>query len=154
MFKRADICCFVGGAALFVYGVYQGLLGIEMAHDGVSVQGVVARNDPDDVIGTGQNKPVYSIVQFTDQAGVTHEVRTLTGSYPPHFAVGEKVDVFHRKGKPESARIADFENLYGGAIIASFVSNVIFLIGAIILGVESLGKRWRQRRAGHSTGSA
>lgn len=146
MFKRADLWCFVCGTALFLHSVYYMLLGIEMAHDGVAVQGVVIRNERSDPSRKPEEDPVYGIVEFTDQAGRKHEVRTATGRYPPQFSIGDKVDLFHLKGKPESARLANFQDRYWKAITGMFFSNVLLIIGVIIVGVESLAKRWRQRK--------
>ena len=51
---------------------------------------------------------IYSAVfVFTDSSGITHTIKSKSGSNPPRFPVGTKVSVLYRTQDPENAFIED-----------------------------------------------
>ena len=80
------------------------------------------------------------VVRFRDAAGGGHEFRSHVSSATPSYDVGERVTVLHAPGRPDQARIADFESLY-------LLPTLLGGLGAVLSAVGAVRLR-RQRRPG------
>jgi hypothetical protein len=74
--------------------------------------------------------PVYI---FRDGGGYGHEILSSASSYPPLYAVGEKIGVYYQARHPEEARIDGFFELWGTSTIAGGVGTVDLVVGMVLL---------------------
>ena len=54
----------------------------------------------------------YPVVEFTSADGAPRTFRSSTGSNPPSYEKGERVEVLYRADSPEDARIKGFASLW------------------------------------------
>lgn len=81
------------------------------------------------------------VVHFLGQNGQTIEFVSSTGSNPPSYSKGQKVEVMYRPTEPQDAKINGFFSLWGGPIFLSGIGAVFFIIGAGIILVGSQKSR-------------
>ena len=82
------------------------------------------------VVNRSRDSRTYSpVVQFVNEAGKKIEFKSRTGSNPPDYSRGEKVEVLYLPENPEEAKINSFFALWGGALIFGGLGSVFFLIG-------------------------
>lgn len=81
------------------------------------------------------------VVHFLDQNGQAIEFISSTGSNPPSYSKGQKVEVLYRPTNPQDAKINGFFSLWGGPTILSGVGGVFFIVGAGIILAGSLRNR-------------
>ncbi|MGW7519960.1 DUF3592 domain-containing protein [Streptomyces sp. NPDC054796] len=61
----------------------------------------------------GDDKPsAYPVVEFTSADGTPRTFHSSTGSNPPSYERGERVEVLYRADAPEDARINGFASLW------------------------------------------
>jgi hypothetical protein len=89
--------------------------------------------------GSGAYRPV---IKYTTSSGEQRTFRSLSGSSPPSYRVGEAVDVLYDRTNPPDARIASFWSLWLIQIIAGGVGAVFALIGG---GVIAAGRMMARR---------
>jgi hypothetical protein len=64
---------------------------------------------------------------FKDSRGVEHTIKSLSGSYPAAYQVGDKVGVIYQPDKPDNAEIDQFFDVWIWPIaFAGF--GVLFLL--------------------------
>ena len=73
------------------------------------------------------------VVQFTSQSGQAIEFVSSTGSNPPSYSKGQKVEVLYLPKDPKNAKISGFFSLWGGSAILGGMGGVFFLIGTGII---------------------
>lgn len=83
----------------------------------------------------------YPYVRFELPSGEVHEFRGGTGSNPPAWAIGERVDVLYDPARPAEARIRGFSSLWLGSVILGGLGLLFALVGGGIFGVRWLGAR-------------
>ncbi|SFM67620.1 DUF3592 domain-containing protein [Marinobacter zhejiangensis] len=71
----------------------------------------------------------YPVVVFRDASGRQVEFKSNTGSNPPSYTRGERVEVLYEAGEPEAARINGFFSLWGAATIVGGLGLVFGLVG-------------------------
>ncbi|MER5939140.1 DUF3592 domain-containing protein [Streptomyces sp. NPDC001928] len=85
------------------------------------------------------NRPVaYPVVEFTSADGTARTFRSSTGSNPPSYEEGERVEVLYRADSPEDARINGFASLWLLPLIFGGIGLVIAGVGTA---VAVLGRR-------------
>jgi hypothetical protein len=107
---------------------------------------------PGEVVGLvqrrGDDGPTYAPrFTFTDQEGRQHTVEARTASNPPSFSVGEAVTVLYAPGRPGSAVIDSFVQLWLGTTVLSVMGGVFTLVGGGLLGVAQVVSRRRRPAA-------
>jgi hypothetical protein len=75
----------------------------------------------------------HPIVKYTTTAGEPRTFRSMNGSSPPSYRVGEAVDVLYDRTDPADARIASFWSLWLVQIIFGVLAAVFSLIGGGVL---------------------
>jgi hypothetical protein len=92
----------------------------------------------------GQPRAVYPVIRFQAASGEV-EFTSSSGSYPPSYAVGDKVKVLYPPGNPRAARVESFMGLYFGAALMG-VMAVAFggVTGVVLLIFALVAKRLRQ----------
>ncbi len=73
------------------------------------------------------------VVHFLSQDGRQIEFTSTSGSNPPSYTSGEKVEVLYLPSAPQDARINGFFSLWGGPVIVGGMGSLFFLIGAGIM---------------------
>lgn len=79
------------------------------------------------------DKPsAYPVVEFTSADGTQRSFRSSTGSNPPSYEEGERVEVLYRADSPEDARINGFASLWLLPLIFGGIGLVIAGIGTAV----------------------
>ncbi|MFF0156160.1 DUF3592 domain-containing protein [Streptomyces sp. NPDC005263] len=87
------------------------------------------------------NQPVaYPVVEFTPADGTRQTFRNSTGSNPPSYEEGERVEVLYRADSPGDARINGFASLWLLPLIFSG-------IGVLFAGIGTTVALWRRGRS-------
>ena len=64
------------------------------------------------------------VVEYTDHLGQRHEHRANVSSNPPHFSVGDKVQILYDQNNPDSAMINHWLYLYFSSVLFVFLGAV------------------------------
>lgn len=76
---------------------------------------------------SGRSMAAYPVIRFQAASGAV-DFTSSSGSYPPSYAVGDKVKVLYSPGNPRAARVESFAGLYFGAAI---VGGMAVAFGAV-----------------------
>ncbi|PLW72377.1 DUF3592 domain-containing protein [Streptomyces sp. SCUT-3] len=96
---------------------------------------VVALEWRDEDLGTSRrsrtnDRPsAYPVVEFTSADGTHRTFRSSTGSNPPAYEKGERVEVLYRADSPEDARIDGFLSLWLLPMVFGGVGLVLAGVG-------------------------
>ncbi|QTD96091.1 DUF3592 domain-containing protein [Streptomyces cyanogenus] len=81
----------------------------------------------------GNDGPVaYPVVEFTAADGTRRTFRSSTGSNPPGYERGERVEVLYRADSPEDARINGFASLWLLPLIFGGIGLLFAGIGTVV----------------------
>jgi hypothetical protein len=130
-FTLIGLCMLVG--AIFIYRSTNSFLA-----EAVKTQGTVVGLAQSRSSDSNTYKPV---VQFTSQTGQPIEFVSSTGSNPPSYSKGQKVEVLYSPTLPQNAKISGFFSLWGGAVILGGMGGTFLLIGAGIIFAGALKGR-------------
>ncbi|WP_307787212.1 MULTISPECIES: DUF3592 domain-containing protein [Streptomyces] len=92
----------------------------------------------DDNIGVSHKKrahdgPVaYPVVEFTAEDGTRRTFRSSTGSNPPSYEKGDRVEVLYRADSPEDARINGFASLWLLPLVFGGIGLVFAGVGTVV----------------------
>jgi len=107
------------GALFLGIGLILTGISVSFLTDAERAQGtVVALEWRNDHVGTSHQRRVkdkpaaYPVVEFTSADGTPRKFRNSTGSNPPSYEVGERVEVLYHADSPEDARINGFASLW------------------------------------------
>ena len=81
-------------------------------------------------------------VVFRTAQGEVIDFISATGSSPPAYSKGEKVEVLYRVDDPHRAKIAGFFSLWGSTSILAFFGGFLFLFGTAVLLLPLLQGGW------------
>jgi hypothetical protein len=81
------------------------------------------------------------VVRFRDRRGEEIEFMSSTGSNPPSYSRGERVEVLYLPSRPDQAQINGFFSLWLGPLILGFLGVVFLLIGGGIMFLAGKGGR-------------
>jgi len=101
-----------------------------------------------------RNSDSYSyrpIVVFETASGEAVEFISSTGSNPPRYSKGEKVEVLYLPSEPQSAKMKGFFSLWGVALILGGVGSITLLSGGIPLLAMKRKPRTEQYLRQHGT---
>ncbi len=118
----------MAGTALVCLGIYLSLDKIEFLSKSIEVDGIVERLEE---TGSGTKSTYYPLVTFTDRSGQSFTfLGSIGSSSSSSYTEGEHVSVRYLEGKPETAKIASFMQMW--LIVAiPFVIAIIFLLVGI-----------------------
>ena len=127
------------GAVFLVVGLILAGVSVSFLADAERAQGrVVALEWRDDVGGSSRrtrdnDQPAaYPVVEFTSADGTPRTFRGSTGSNPPSYEKGERVEVLYRADSPEDARINGFASLWLLPLVFGGIGLVIGGIGTVV----------------------
>ncbi|MDO0914114.1 DUF3592 domain-containing protein [Streptomyces sp. DT2A-34] len=134
------------GAVFLVVGLVLAGMSVSFLVDAERARGtVVALEWRKDDSGTSRKKrqndePVaYPVVEFTSADGTSRTFRSSTGSNPPSYDEGERVEVLYRADSPEDARINGFASLWLLPLIFGGIGLAIAGVGTAV----ATARRWR-----------
>ena len=127
------------GALFLVVGVILAGVSVSFLADAERARGtVVALEWRDDHRGSSRHRraedqPVaYPVVEFTSADGTPRTFRNTTGSNPPSYEEGERVEVLYRADSPDDARINGFASLWLLPLIFGGIGLAIAGIGTVV----------------------
>lgn len=127
------------GAVFFVIGLILAGMSLTFLSDADRARGtVVALEWRNDNHGTsrrraGNDEPTaYPVVEFTSADGTRRTFHSSTGSNPPSYERGERVEVLYHAASPEDARINGFLSLWLLPLIFGGLGLLIAGIGTVI----------------------
>ncbi|MGN9760982.1 DUF3592 domain-containing protein [Streptomyces sp. SD31] len=136
------------GAVFLVVGLILAGMSVSFLVEAERARGtVVALEWRKDDTGTSRKKrqsdePVaYPVVEFTSADGTSRTFRSSTGSNPPSYDEGERVDVLYRADSPEDARINGFASLWLLPLIFGGIGLAIAGVGTAV----ATAGRWRSQ---------
>jgi hypothetical protein len=100
-------------------------------------QGIVIRLEEQSSDSGTTYHPVFA---FRDKNGNLHETSSTSGSNPPSHKVGDGVTVLYRTSHPDTAKLDEFDELWGLPSLLVFVAGADMLLGLSFLIVPTL---WR-----------
>lgn len=128
------------GALFLVVGLILAGVSVSFLANAERAQGTVValewRNDDHD--GASRKRRVndgpvaYPVVEFTSAGGTQREFQGSTGSSPPSYEVGERVEVLYRPDSPEDARINGFASLWLLPLVFGGIGLLFAGIGTIV----------------------
>jgi hypothetical protein len=77
--------------------------------------------------------PVFS---FVAADGTAYTISSNTGSNPPDFRIGERVNVLYEKSNPENAKINSVRQLWLIEIVFGIMGPVLALAGFVVLRID------------------
>ncbi|MFF3492086.1 DUF3592 domain-containing protein [Streptomyces sp. NPDC002795] len=87
----------------------------------------------------GRDEPsAYPVVEFATTDGTAHTFRSSTGSNPPSYEEGERVEVLYRADAPEDARINGFLSLW---LLPLIFGGIGLIAAAVATGIAVFGRR-------------
>lgn len=85
------------------------------------------------------------VVQFTPQNNSAMKFLSVTGSNPPAYSPGQRVEVLYDPDNPANAKLKSFFSLWGAPLIVGGVGGVFFLI--VMVGFFVPGLKTRSYKA-------
>ncbi|MEW2401011.1 DUF3592 domain-containing protein [Streptomyces sp. NPDC046862] len=138
------------GSLFLVVGLILAGVSVSFLTDAQRARGTVVtlewRNDHSGVSRkkrTDDKPAAYPVVEFTSADGTQRKFRDSTGSNPPSYEVGERVEVLYRADSPDDARINGFASLW----LLPLIFGGIGLLSAGIGTVVALVTRGRSQAA-------
>ena len=83
----------------------------------------------------------FPVVQFTDGSGRQIKFTSGSGSNPPAYSRGDKVEVLYHADAPEKARINGFMSLWFGPLLVGGLGVVFTALSVGLIGVSARRKR-------------
>ncbi|WSQ14575.1 DUF3592 domain-containing protein [Streptomyces sp. NBC_01231] len=131
------------GSLFLVIGLILAGVSVSFLSDAERAKGTVValdwRNDSSSASRKqrGNNEPhAYPVVEFTSSDGTQKTFRNSTGSNPPSYEEGDRVEVLYHADSPEDARINGFVSLwllpliFGGlGLLAAGIGTAVAMVG-------------------------
>lgn len=125
--RNTTILLLLLGAMALGIGIYLFIGKQEFVARSIVTDGVVSELETS---SSSKGKRVYyPIVVFKDAAGQEQFFRSQIGSNPASYDVGEPVKVRYEPGKPSTASIEGFWEMWGGLTIAGGIGLLFLAIG-------------------------
>jgi len=74
----------------------------------------------------------YPIIRYADTGGQEHTLYSNAGSYPPRYAVGDRISVLYDPARPNAAQVNIFTHLWLMPIILGIIGGPDLLIGLFV----------------------
>jgi hypothetical protein len=124
--------CFIAAVIATVLCVWTVRRENNFLHTAATAEGtVVALTQHGNSDGTMEFAPVFT---YSGSAGQTYTVTSATSSYPPAYAVGQRVPVSYTPGSPASAEIVGFWNEWLATVVTGVFAGA-FLLAAVFFWV-------------------
>ncbi|MBL1086985.1 DUF3592 domain-containing protein [Streptomyces actinomycinicus] len=127
------------GALFLVIGLILAGVSVSFLTDAERAKGTVVslewREDHDTTSRdkhTDDRPVAYPVVEFTPENGTPTRFQDSTGSNPPAYEEGERVEVLYRADSPEDARINGFASLWLLPLIFGGLGLLVSGIGTVV----------------------
>ncbi len=146
------VCPLVAGAYLCASGAHRAGCSMELLVVGKPVQGKVVALDPHSTNDAeprldGDKPAFHSAVEFADDTGRPHRLRTLLASAPAPYADGASVPVLYLAENPERASINDHASLWLVPVTSLIFGSLLLMIGGGLSAALAYKLRSRLRAA-------
>lgn len=135
------------GSVFLVVGLILAGVSVSFLADAERTKGtVVALEWRDDDTGTSRrsrsnDRPAaYPVVEYTSADGTARTFRSSTGSNPPSYDEGDRVEVLYRADSPGDARINGFASLW---LLPLIFGGIGLLFAGVGTGIAVAGRRRR-----------
>jgi hypothetical protein len=134
------------GSLFLVIGLVLAGVSVSFLTDAEKARGtVVALEWRNDSVGTSSrrvrsnDKPAaYPVVEFTPTDGAPRTFRSSTGSNPPSYEEGDRVEVLYRADSPDDAEINGFASLW---LLPLVFGGIGLLFAGIGTAIGVVGRR-------------
>jgi hypothetical protein len=131
------------GSVFLIVGLILAGVSVSYLTDAKRARGtVVALEWRDDAISSSRksrqdDRPAaYPVVEFTTADGTWRTFRSSTGSNPPSYEEGERVEVLYRADSPEDAQINGFASLWLLPLVFGGIGLLFAGIGTAVATVK------------------
>jgi hypothetical protein len=124
---------------------------VQFKKTAVEVQGAVI--ELKEGSSSDHSHPVYyPIIRYADTAGQEHTLYSGTGSFPPAYAVGDRVSVLCDPANPNEAKVNSFSDLWLLPLILGIFGALDLLAGLFLFFGVPFIVGWAERRASNAGG--
>ncbi|WP_026971372.1 DUF3592 domain-containing protein [Aliagarivorans marinus] len=116
--------------AYFMYSNTQSFVSSAVTTEGVVTQLIRSRSS--------DSTSYYPVVRFKIKSGREIEFSSSTGSNPPSYSEGERVEVLYLESAPQEAEINAFFPLWGGVAVLGGLGAIFSIIGLSIFASKHL----------------
>ncbi|MEU3994042.1 DUF3592 domain-containing protein [Streptomyces platensis] len=128
------------GAMFLVLGLVLAGVSASFLSDAKRTRGsVVALEWREDDHGEIRTPVAYPVVEFTSADGMPRRFQSSTGSNPPSYEKGDRVEVLYRAGSPADARINGFASLWLLPLVFGGTGLAMLVGGTAV----ATARRWR-----------
>ena len=128
------------GALFLTIGLVMTWVSVSFVTDAKHAQGTVvglewrkSENHSTSRKSKSDNEPAaYPTVRFTSADGATRTFENSTGSKPPAYDVGERVEVLYRAEAPADAQINGFVSLWLMPLVFTGIGLAVTVIGTVV----------------------
>ncbi|MEV4744043.1 DUF3592 domain-containing protein [Streptomyces sp. NPDC049555] len=136
--RWVTIGMFSVGGLLLVIGLVLAGVSVSYLNDAERTPGTVVALDWEHGHSGGSRRSraddeaaAYPVIEFTSKDGVRRKFRDSTGTNPPSYEVGERVEVLYRADSPEDARIKGFASLWLPPLIVGGIGFFFAVVGTV-----------------------
>ncbi|MEQ4986311.1 DUF3592 domain-containing protein [Proteus vulgaris] len=119
------------GVIIFIITLFVIKSELHLVRNGIETTGIVI--DQNMSKSSSERSIYHPIIQFTTNDNREITFRSLEGSNPPRFHLGEKISVIYLQNDPQRATINNFLGLYGAGTILGIFSLAFASTGLIPL---------------------
>ncbi|MBI6530845.1 DUF3592 domain-containing protein [Proteus vulgaris] len=119
------------GVVIFIVALFVIKSELHLVRNGIETTGVII--DLSMSNSSNERSVYHPIIQFTTNDNREITFRSLEGSNPPRFHLGENISVIYLQNDPQRATINNFLGLYGAGTILGVFGLVFALTGLIPL---------------------
>ncbi|BAY15914.1 hypothetical protein NIES21_17350 [Anabaenopsis circularis NIES-21] len=135
---------FAGIGSIFVVtGIIVGVHTRSLIGKSISTSGTVidlVRHTSRDSNGRSSTA-YYPVISFTSNSGKPIEFEANSGSNPPAYTQGQKVEILYNPQEPESAKINSWLDLWFLAVMHTGMGSLFVVIGGIPLVISFLPRK-------------
>ncbi len=113
----------------------------------VQAQGAVVELKEGSSGGSNSHPVYYPIIRYADTAMQEHTLYSGTGSFPPEYAVGDRVSVLYDPASPKEAKVNSFTDLWLLPLILGIIGGTDLLAGLFLFFGVPLVVAWAERRS-------
>ena len=123
---------------------------VQFKKTAVEVQGAVI--ELKEGSSSDHSHPVYyPIIRYADTAGQEHTLYSGTGSFPPAYAVGDRVSVLYNPANPKDAKVNSFSDLWLLPLILGILGGFDLLVGLFLFFGVPFIVGWAEKRAAQAS---
>lgn len=124
VYKLVKVIFFITGLILIVLSIFLFKSSSDFIKSSSTALGVIANLERDDDV-------YYPVVRFQTADNTEIEFMSSTGSNPPAYSAGEKVEVLFDSNNPSEAKIKSFFSMWFATLITLAIGLVFLFVSLI-----------------------